>query len=85
MEEGSLSLVKNVNEMSKPMNEVFRAICEAGLFQYEHMLEDKCGFHASTEHFIDECVEFKNFVQYLIDRHVLKVFHQKKEGESTKA
>ena len=77
--EEELSLVRCVNEMKKPMNEVFRAICHAGLFSYEHKLEDKCGFHASTEHSIDECAEFRNYVQDLIDRHVLQVTHQRKE------
>jgi len=81
IEEEGLSLVRNVNEMSKPMNEVFGAIYQARLFHYEHRPEYKCGFHASTEHFIDECVEFKDFVQDLIDRHILQVCHQKKEGE----
>jgi len=81
IEERGLSLVRNVNEMSKPMNEVFGAICQARLFHYEHMPEYKCDFHASIEHFIDECVEFKDFVQDLIDRHILQVCHNKKEGE----
>jgi len=81
MGEEDLSLVRSVIEMKKPMNEVFRAICQAGLYQYEYRPEDKCGFHASTEHSVDECVEFKDFLRDLIDRHILKVSHQKKEGE----
>ena len=76
IEEGGLSLVRNVNEMSKLMNEVFGAICQVGF--YEHRLEYKCDFHANTEHFIGECAEFKDFVQDLIYRHILQVFHQKK-------
>ena len=32
MGEEKPSLVRYVNEMKKPMNEVFRAICQAGLF-----------------------------------------------------
>jgi len=73
------SLVKSVAEIKKPMDEVFRAICRVGLFQYKYKSEDKCGFHASIEHSIDECAEFKTFVQDLIDRHILQVSHQKKE------
>jgi len=73
------SLVKSVTEMKKPMDEVFRAICQVGLFQYKYKSGDKCGFHASIEHSIDECAEFKTFVQDLIDRHILQVSHQKKE------
>jgi len=61
--------------MSKPTNEVFGAICQAGLFHYEHRPEYKFGFHASTKHFIGEYVEFKDFVQDLIDRHILQVCH----------
>jgi len=65
--EESLGLVRSVAEIKKPLSEVFRAICQAGLFKYEYKTEDKCGFHASTEHPVDECVEFKDFVQDLID------------------
>ena len=81
MEEEKPSWVRSVNEMKKPMNEVFRAICHTGLLSNKHRLEGKCGFHASTEHSIDECAEFKNFVQDLIDRHILQVTHQRKEDE----
>ena len=81
IEEQDLRFVRSVIEMKKPMNEVFRAIFQVGLFQYEYKSRDKCGFHACTKHSIDECVEFKDFVQDLIDRHVLQVCHQRKEGE----
>jgi len=67
--------------MKKPINEVFEAICQAGLFQYEYKSEDECGFHACTAHSINECVEFERFVQDLMDKHVLQVCHQRKEGE----
>ena len=62
MKEEILSLVRSVTEIKKPLNEVFGAICQVGLFKYEYRPEDKCGFHASTEHSIDECAEFKDFV-----------------------
>jgi len=81
MEEESLGLVRSVTEIKKPLNEVFRPICQVGLFKYKYGPEDKCGFHGSTEHSVDEFAEFKDFVQDLIDRHILQVSHQKKEGE----
>jgi len=81
MEKESLSLVRSVTKLKKPLSEVFGAICQAGLFKYEYRPEDKCGFHASTKHSIDECAEFKYFVQDPIDRHILQVSHQKREGE----
>jgi len=81
MEEGGPILVRSIHEMKKPMNEVFEAICQAGLLQYEYNSEGECGFHACTTHSIDECVEFKDFVQDFMDRHVLQVCHQRKEGE----
>ena len=81
IEEQDLRFVRSVTEMKKPMNEDFRAICQVGLFQYEYKSGDKCGFHAYTKHSIDECAKFKDFVQDLIDKHVLQVNHQRKEGE----
>jgi len=81
IEEQDLRFVRSVTEMKKPMNEVFRAICQVGLFQYKYKSGDKCGFYACTKHSIDECAEFKDFVQDLIDRYVLQVSHQRKEGE----
>jgi len=80
IEKGGPILVRNIDQMKKPMSEVFEAICQAGLFQYEYNAEDECGFHACTTHSIDECGEFKDFVQDLMDRHVLQVCHQRKEG-----
>lgn len=41
----------------------------------------QCGFHANSEHFIDECVEFKSFVHHLMDMYVLQVCHPRKGGE----
>jgi len=79
IDEEEPSLVRCVNEMKKPTNEVFEAICQAGLFRCEQRTEDGCDFHDSIKHSIDECVEFKNYVQDLIDRHILQVTHQKKE------
>jgi len=32
MKEGGPILVRSIHEMKKPMNEVFEAICQAGLF-----------------------------------------------------
>ena len=81
MEEENLSLVRSVTGIKKPLNEVFGVICQVGLFKYEYKPEDKCGFHVSTEHVVDECAEFKDFVQDLIDKHILQVSHQRKEGE----
>jgi len=73
------SLVRYVNEMKKPMNEVFRAICQAGLFRCEQRTGNGCDFHNRINHSIDECVEFKKYVQDLMDRHILQISHQKKE------
>ena len=81
IEEQNLRFVRSVTEMKKPMNEVFTTICQVGLFQYEYKSGDKCGFHVCTKHSIDGCAEFKDFVQDLIDMHVLQVSHQRKEGE----
>jgi len=79
MGEEEPSLVRYVNEMKKPMNAVVRAICQAGLFQCEQKVEDGCGFHNSVNHSIDKCIEFKKYVQDLMDRHILEISHQKKE------
>jgi len=36
MDEKNLSLVRHVIEINKPLNEVFRALFQAGLFEYEY-------------------------------------------------
>ena len=79
IDEEEPSLVRYVNEMKKPMNEVFRAICQAGLFRCEQKTGNGCDFHNSINHSIDECVEFKKYVQDLMDKHILQISHQKKE------
>jgi len=39
------------------------------------------GFHASNGHSIEECSEFKDFLQDLMNRHLLQISHQKKGEE----
>ena len=52
-----------------------------GYFKLINCSEDSCGFHADSDHSIEECSEFKSFLQDLMDRHILQIWHQRKEKE----
>jgi len=44
-----------------------------GYFKLINCSEDSCGFHADSDHSIEECSEFKSFLQDLMDRHILQI------------
>jgi len=52
-----------------------------GYFKSGGESEGTCGFHASQEHSINECFEFRSFLQDLLDRHILQVCHPSEEEE----
>jgi len=44
-------------------------------------LSEKCGFHPSAKHSIDECTEFEDVLQNLIDKNFVQVCHGDMEEE----
>jgi len=75
------SPVRRVEDIKSPLKDIFTLICHLGYFKPECKHGDMCEFHASQEHSIDECFEFKSFLQDLLDRHVLQVCHPDREEE----
>jgi len=79
-EEGQ-GLIRSVENMKSSLKDIFSLICQMGYFKLINCSEDSCGFHADNDHSIEECSEFKSFLQDLMDRHMLQIWHQRKEEE----
>ena len=52
-----------------------------GLLKGEYNLSEKCGFHPSAKHSIDECTGFEDVLQNLMDRNFVQVCHRDMEEE----
>jgi len=63
------------------MRSIFIALGQAGLLKRVHDQKNMCGFHFTTQHSIEDCVELKSFLQDLIDRHLVQCFRQNQEEE----
>jgi len=81
MDKEGQSLVRRVDGIRSSLKDVFIELCHTSLSKFEYKPEYTCGFHSSTEHYINECSDFKIFLQNLMDRHILKVYHQNLEEE----
>jgi len=75
------SLIRRVEDIKSPLKDIFTLICQMGYFKSRGKPEGACGFHASQEHSINECFEFRSFLQDLLDRHILQVCHPSEEEE----
>jgi len=64
-------LVRKVEKNKDPFEGCIATICQMGLLELKHKLEDMCRFHSCLEHSIDECIEFKSFMQDLVYKYVL--------------
>jgi len=56
-------------------------LCQVGYLKPENGQENECGLHPDISHSIDKCSKFKRILQDLIDRHILQICRQEKEGE----
>jgi len=81
MEEEGFGLVRKVDKIKGSMEDVFTALCQVGLLKVEYQQEGTCSFHPGAQHAINECSEFKELLQDLIDWHILQVCHKNKEAE----
>jgi len=77
-EEGQ-GLIRSVGDVKSPLKDVFYLVCQMGYFKPMDKSNALYGFHASNGHSIEECFEFKNFLQDLMNQHLLQISHQKKE------
>jgi len=74
-------LVRDVSEIRSSKQFVFETLLKLGLLKGECNLSEKCGFHSSAKHSIDECTEFEDVLQNLIDRNFVQVCHGHMEDE----
>jgi len=63
------------------MKNIFIALCQAKWLKIRSIQENECGFHPDISHSIDDCYEFKQILQDMIDRHILQIYRQVKQGE----
>jgi len=81
IEDERYDMVRGVNMIQTPMKKIYIVLCQAGYLKVENKQGNECGLHLGISHSIDECSKFKQILQDLIDRHILQIYRQEKEGE----
>jgi len=69
-EEGQ-GLIRSVRDIKSLLKDMFSLICQMGYFKLMNKSDALCGFHASNGHSIEECFEFKDFLQDFMKRNLL--------------
>ena len=73
--------MRDVSEIRSSKRFVFETLLKFGLLKGEYNLSEKCGFHPSAKHSIDECTGFEDVLQNLIDKNFVQVCHGDMEEE----
>jgi len=81
MEDEGYDMVRGIDMIQTPMKKIYTVLCQAGWLKVENRQENECGLHPGISHSIDECSKFKQILQDLIDRNMLQIYRQEKEGE----
>ncbi|XP_052728448.1 uncharacterized protein LOC108318774 [Vigna angularis] len=74
-------LIRDASEIRSSRRFIFKELLKLGFLNGDYDLGKACGFHPCAEHSIDECVEFEEFLQDLLDRNLMQVYYEDKDEE----
>ena len=72
-------LKRGVEDISTSKRFILKALCKAGMVDYEGDEEDRCPLHPKTLHDVEECLVFKELLQDLMNHSQIKISHRRKE------
>jgi len=67
------NLLREVKNVKTPMRVIFVELCKVGIIKGIAKGGGGYNFHFDARHFIEDCEEFKLFVQDLMDKHLLQI------------
>jgi len=73
-------LIREVEKVKTPLQVIFLKLCQFKMIEGEVFGEEMCGFHSEVEHHIEECDEFKQLLQGLIDSNLVQICHLQVEN-----
>ncbi|XP_014499266.1 uncharacterized protein LOC106760337 [Vigna radiata var. radiata] len=74
-------LVRNVREVKSSRRFILEALLKVGILKGNYDGSMACALHLDTEHSIEECVEFEEILQDLLDRGLMQVCYKSEEEE----
>ncbi|XP_017416451.2 uncharacterized protein LOC108327238 [Vigna angularis] len=81
VEVGNHDLIRDVGEIRSSRRFIFEALLKKGLVKGDYDLGIACALHLEAGHSIEECMEFKIFLQDLLDRNLMQVCRKVREEE----
>ncbi|XP_020221065.1 uncharacterized protein LOC109803801 [Cajanus cajan] len=66
-------MIRRVKDVKTPLNLIFEEMCKFGMLVGSHGKDEGCGLHPGKSHKIDECDEFKQILQDLMDKQIIQV------------
>jgi len=66
-------VMRNVSEIRSSKRFVFETLLKLRLLRGEYNLSEKCGFHLSVKHSIDEFTKFEDVLQNLLDINFVQI------------
>ncbi|XP_014506315.1 uncharacterized protein LOC106766070 [Vigna radiata var. radiata] len=74
-------LVKNVREVRSSRRFILETLFKMGILKGDYDGSMACALHPDAEHSIEECVEFEEFLQDLLDRGLMQVCCKSEEEQ----
>ncbi|XP_052735536.1 uncharacterized protein LOC128197521 [Vigna angularis] len=74
-------LVRNVKEVRSSRRFILEALLRMGILKGDYDESMACALHPDAEHSIEECVEFEEILQDLLDRGLMQVCYKSEEGD----
>ncbi|XP_047148672.1 uncharacterized protein LOC124820924, partial [Vigna umbellata] len=74
-------LIRNAGEIRSSRKFIFKALIKVGLLKGDYDEDVTCALHPDDGHSIEECGEFEDILQDLLDRSLMQVCYEDKEGE----
>ncbi|XP_052736677.1 uncharacterized protein LOC128197875 [Vigna angularis] len=81
IEDEKHELIRDASEIRSSRKFIFKALIKVGLLKDDYDEDVTCALHPDDGHSIEECVEFEDFLQDLLDRSLMQVCYKDKEGE----
>ncbi|XP_052723845.1 uncharacterized protein LOC128193782 [Vigna angularis] len=74
-------LIRDASKIRSSRRFIFEELLKLGFLNWDYDLGRACGLHPCAEHSIDECVEFEELLQDLLDRNLIQVCYENKDEE----
>ncbi|KAJ1376157.1 G-patch domain [Sesbania bispinosa] len=73
VEEEEQCMRRKVEDVKTPLRVIFKRLCKAGLIEGNATNDRECGLHPDAGHALEDCEEFKQVLQDMMDRKLIQI------------